>query len=205
MIPHPFFSLVVVLGLLWIFCMCHMAWLSPCSAPPQRSAEPILPRRPRSSEPQAFAGLTHTSQCVVCAQAPPAALVTAPATPPPGITSTRGRKRQVDTGHHVCPNLDCPSRGGVGWGHLRANGHPKSGPWRQLLCVVCRRSCLETLGTLVHGKRTSVGLIARVLACLAEGLGIRGTARVRGRPEHHTAVVGRRGGAAAGLLPARPA
>jgi len=26
MIPHPFFSLVVVLGLLWIFCICHMAW-----------------------------------------------------------------------------------------------------------------------------------------------------------------------------------
>ena len=33
-------------------------------------------------------------------------------------------------------------------------------------------------GTLFHGKRTSVELIVRVLACLAEGLGIRGTARV---------------------------
>jgi hypothetical protein len=33
-------------------------------------------------------------------------------------------------------------------------------------------------GTLFHGKRTSVDLIVRVLACLAEGLGIRGTARV---------------------------
>jgi hypothetical protein len=37
---------------------------------------------------------------------------------------------------------------------------------------------LETLGTLVHGKRGAVELIVRVLACLAEGLGIRGTARV---------------------------
>src|SRR5215471_4065788 len=143
MIPHPFFSLVVVLGLLWICCMFHMAWPSPCSAAPQRPAEPILPRRPRSSEPQAFAGLTHTSQCVAGAQAPPAALVTAPAAPPPRLPSTRGRKRQVDTGHHVCPNPDCPSRGGVGCGHLHANGHLKRGPWRQLLCVVCRRSCLE--------------------------------------------------------------
>jgi hypothetical protein len=44
--------------------------------------------------------------------------------------------------------------------------------------VVCRRYFLETLGTLFHGKRTSVELIVRVLACLAEGLGIRGTARV---------------------------
>jgi hypothetical protein len=47
-----------------------------------------------------------------------------------------------------------------------------------LLCVVCRGSFLETLGTLFHGKRTSVDLIVRVIACLAEGLGLRGTARV---------------------------
>jgi IS1 family transposase len=66
----------------------------------------------------------------------------------------------------------------VGWGNLRANGHPSGGPWRQLLCVVCRRYFLETLGTLFHGKRASVDLIVRVIACLAEGLGIRGTARV---------------------------
>jgi IS1 family transposase len=66
----------------------------------------------------------------------------------------------------------------VGWGNLRANGHPSGGPWRQLLCVVCRRYCLETLGTLFHGKHASGDLIVRVIACLAEGLGIRGTARV---------------------------
>jgi len=66
----------------------------------------------------------------------------------------------------------------VGWGNLRANGHPNGGPWRQLLCVACRGSFLETLGTLFHGKRGSAELIVRVIACLAEGLGIRGTARV---------------------------
>jgi len=66
----------------------------------------------------------------------------------------------------------------VGWGNLRANGHPNGGPWRQLLCVVCQGYFLETLGTIFHGKRASVELIVRVIACLAEGLGIRGTARV---------------------------
>jgi IS1 family transposase len=66
----------------------------------------------------------------------------------------------------------------VDWGNLRANGHPNGGAWRQLLCVACHRYFLETLGTLFHGKRASVELIVRVLACLAEGLGIRGTARV---------------------------
>jgi IS1 family transposase len=79
---------------------------------------------------------------------------------------------------HFCPNPDCAYRGWVGWGNLRANGHPNGGPWRQLLCVVCRGYFLETLGTLFHGKRASVDLIVRVIACLAEGLGIRGTARV---------------------------
>jgi IS1 family transposase len=79
---------------------------------------------------------------------------------------------------HFCPNPDCAYRGWVGWGNLRANGHPSGDPWRQLLCVVCRGSFLETLGTLFHGTRASVDLIVRVIACLAEGLGLRGTARV---------------------------
>jgi len=91
---------------------------------------------------------------------------------------TCGRRREIDTSHHFCPNPDCAYRGWVGWGNLRANGHPSGSPWRQLLCVVCRRYFLETLGTLFHGKRASVDLIVRVIACLAEGLGIRGTARV---------------------------
>jgi IS1 family transposase len=43
---------------------------------------------------------------------------------------------------------------------------------------VCCRYFLETLGTIFHGKRGSDDLIVRVIACLAEGLGIRGTARV---------------------------
>src|SRR2546425_2151577 len=91
---------------------------------------------------------------------------------------TRGRHRQVDTSTHFCPNPDCAYQGWVGWGNLRANGHPHGGPWRQLLCIACRRYVLESLGTLLHGTRASVELIVRVIACLAEGLGIRGTARV---------------------------
>jgi hypothetical protein len=158
--------------------MLHLAWPNPCPATPQKPAELSLPRHPRSSEPKAYAGLTHKPQCVACEQAPPAPPVPAPAAPPPRITSTCGRKRQVDTGHHFCPNPDCTYRGWVGWGNLRAHGHPNGGPWRQLLCVVCRRYFLETLGTLFHGKRGSVELIVRVIACLAEGMGIRGTARV---------------------------
>jgi hypothetical protein len=91
---------------------------------------------------------------------------------------TRGRRRQIDTTHHFGPNSDCAYQGWVGWGNLRANGHPNGGPWRQLLCIACRGSFLETLGTIFHGKRVASELIVRVIACVAEGLGIRGTARV---------------------------
>ena len=37
---------------------------------------------------------------------------------------------------------------------------------------------METHGTIFHGKQVAVGLIVYVLACVAEGLGIRATARV---------------------------
>ena len=65
----------------------------------------------------------------------------------------------------------------MGLGNLRANGHPNGGPWRQCHCTVCDGSFLETHGTIFHGKQAAVELIVRVLACLAEGLGIRATAR----------------------------
>jgi transposase-like protein len=91
---------------------------------------------------------------------------------------TRGRRRRVDTAPHFCPNPDCAYQGRVGWGNLRANGHPQGGPRRQFLCLACRRYFLETLGTIFHGTRVSDDLIVRVIPCLAEGLGIRGTARV---------------------------
>jgi IS1 family transposase len=79
---------------------------------------------------------------------------------------------------HFCPHAICDYRGWVGLGNLRANGHPNGGPWRQFHCTACGGYVLETQGTLFHGKRVSSELIVRVVACLAEGLGIRGTARV---------------------------
>ena len=79
---------------------------------------------------------------------------------------------------HFCPHTDCDYRGWLGLNNLRANGHPSGGPWRQFHCTACQGYCLETHGTLFHGKQASVERIVRVLACLAEGLGIRATARV---------------------------
>jgi IS1 family transposase len=94
------------------------------------------------------------------------------------ITFTRGRRRTVDTYKHFCPAPGCSYRGWLGRGNIRANGHPGGQPWRQLQCVSCYGYFSETHGTIFRGKRASSELIVRVIACLAEGLGIRGTARV---------------------------
>jgi hypothetical protein len=91
---------------------------------------------------------------------------------------TRGRRRQVDTSAHCCPNPACAYRGWVGWGNLRANGHPHGGPWRQLYCTRCDRYFQETHGTPFHGKRVPVDVLVWALGALAEGWGIRAVARV---------------------------
>src|SRR5919109_808021 len=176
MLPTLFFYQLVLVALVWLCVMLQWAWPSdPTTGPPP--SEPTPPKPKRHREPTPFAGFTTKPHCDACEHGT-APRPQAPSTPPPRIVPTRGRRRHVDTSSHFCPNPDCAYRGWVGWGNLRANGHPNGGPWRQLLCVVCRRYFLETLGTLFHGKRASVELIVRVIACLAEGLGIRGTARV---------------------------
>jgi hypothetical protein len=119
----------------------------------------------------------HKPLCEACEQGADAHSQ-APGEPPPIITFTRGHRRTVDTQSHFCPEPNCSYHGWLGRGNLRANGHPGSQPWRQLQRVSCHGYFSETHGTLFHGKRSSPDLIVRVIACLAEGLGIRGTARV---------------------------
>jgi hypothetical protein len=176
MVSHLFFYQLVLIALVWLCLMLHWTWPSdPATYPPTPEPTPPEPKRHRAPKP--FAGLTQKPPCDACEHRDDPRPQT-PASPPPRIVMTRGRRRQVDTSTQFCPNPDCAYRGWVGWGNLRANGHPNGGAWRQLLCIACRGDFLETLGTLFHGKRVSTELIVRVIACLAEGLGIRGTARV---------------------------
>src|SRR5499425_427140 len=177
MVSHLFFYQLGLIALVWLCVILHWVWPSDSATAYPTTLEPTPPRPKRRRELKPFAGLTTKPHCATCEHGT-APRPQAPSTPPPRIVPTRGRRRQVDTSTHCCPNPDCAYRGWVGWGNLRANGHPNGSPWRQLLCVVCRRYCLETLGTLFHGKRASVELIVHVIACLAEGMGIRGTARV---------------------------
>jgi hypothetical protein len=59
------------------------------------------------------------------------------------------RPRQVDTFQHYCPHAHWVDHGWAGLGHLRANGQPNEGPWRQFHCIRCGGDVLETHGTIV--------------------------------------------------------
>ena len=174
MVSHLFYYQLALLAIIWLFVMLHLTGSKPgLPTPPV----PAKPKRKRSPEPKAFEGLTHKPHCMLCAQEtgethPP------PPVRPDSMPPTNRRPRTVDTSMHFCPHTDCDYRGWRGLGNLRANGHPSGGPWRQFHCLGCNGFFPEHHGTIFHGKQAVVELIVRVLACLAEGLGIRATARV---------------------------
>ena len=174
MVSPLFFYHLALFVLVWLFVMLHLTWSKRAvSTPPV----PVKPKRQRSTEPKPFAGLTHKPSCVLCerdavhAQPPPPV-------PPAPMAPTNRRPRTVDTSRHFCPHVGCRYRGWLGLGNLRANGHPNGGPWRQFHCTSCEGYFPEHHGTLFYGKQVAVERIVHVLACLAEGLGIRATARV---------------------------
>jgi IS1 family transposase/transposase-like protein len=143
-------------------------------------ATPVVATLPKAArEPKPFAGFIHQPDCPACqqeAQSQPSA--SAPPAPPPRMTFTRGRHRHVDTTGHFCPQTTCSYHGRVGWGNIRANGHPNGQRWRQLVCLGCKRHFLETPGTPFHGKQVEPDKLAWAIAALPEGLGIRAVARV---------------------------
>jgi hypothetical protein len=179
MIPNILFYQLLLVALVLICILVHVWW--PNHPTPRTPLKPDKPRRKRSKGPKPFTGYIHKPLCEACEQG----LDTrskAPGAPPPEILFTRGRRRTVDTSRHFCPDQDCSYHGWFGRGNIRSNGHPGGQTWRQLQCVSCQGYFYETDSTIFHGKRSSPELIVHVIACLAEGLGIRGTAHCGSDP-----------------------
>jgi IS1 family transposase len=174
MVSHLFYYQLALFALVWLFVMLHLTGSKPGLPTPPA---PAKPKRKRSPEPKAFAGLTHKPPCALCEQETADTASPPPIRPAP-MPPTNRRPRTVDTSRHFCPHTACGYRGWLGLNNLRANGHPSGGPWRQFHCLGCSGFFPEHHGTIFHGKQAEVELIVRVLACLAEGLGIRATARV---------------------------
>jgi hypothetical protein len=139
-------------------------------------AMPKPTRRKRESQP--FAGYTHKPECDLCDHGIDSQPHEAPGAPPPRMIFTRGRHRTVDTSGHFCPHPACSYHGWVGWGNVRANGHPNGRRWRQLVCLSCHGYFLETVGTPFYAKQVEVDKFVWAITSLAEGLSIRAVARV---------------------------
>ena len=170
---NPFVHELLLLTLLWQLVISYWIWKQ--SHAPKHPPAPQPKRLPKILKP--FTGLTQKPHCEMCEQSPEHS-DPPPLSPPPVITSKRGRPRTVATHQHYCPEKTCPYYGWVGRGNIHANGHPGRSPWRQLQCVVCQTYFLETQGTVFHGKRVPAELLVRVVAALAEGVGLRAVARV---------------------------
>src|SRR5215475_10012040 len=174
MVSPLFYYQLALCVLVWLFVMLHVTGSKPSLPTPP---VPAKPTRHRANAPKPFEGLTTKPHCALCEREtvhpqPPSPV------PPNPVPLTNRRPHTVDTSRHFCPHTECDYRGWLGLGNLRANGHPSGGPWRQFHCTACDGYFLEPHSTIFHGKQAAVELIVRVLACVAEGLGIRATARV---------------------------
>jgi IS1 family transposase/transposase-like protein len=175
MVDDRFFHELLLLGLPWLCVILYWVGLRRQAVTDQARGNPAKRATRRSQDPKPFPGLTTKSRCGACELGPGKP---PPSAPPPRFYFPYGRPRTVATHHHFCPEPTCHYYGWVGRGNIRANGHPNGGPWRQLYCVACGGYFLETSGTPLHGKRVSAELLVRVVAALAQGLGIRAVARV---------------------------
>jgi transposase-like protein/IS1 family transposase len=172
------FHALLLLGVLWFCVILRWVWPRRRAALDQADGQPATRTYRRSADLPPFPGLTTRPLCATCEQAAQAHVAQAPSGPPPLMTSTRGRRRQVATQHQFCPHPCCRYYGWVGRGNIRANGHPGGGPWRQWSCVACGAYFLETHGTPLHGHHVPAEWLVHVVAALAEGLGVRAVARV---------------------------
>jgi IS1 family transposase len=171
MLDNLSWSAVVCLLVVFLYILHRGGWRGAQTA----STAPQPPKPKRAPKP--FAGLMHKPACELC-ERESAPLPPAPSAPPPRMRFTRGRRRQVDTTGHFCPYVTCAYHGWVGWGNIRANGHPNGRRWRQLVCLGCHGYFLETHGAPLHAKQVAPAKLVWALAALAEGLGIRAVARV---------------------------
>ncbi len=178
MVSHLVFYQLGLIVLVWVFLMLSGLWPSEPAAARPMPPKPLMPRCKYSKKPKPLPGLTRQPCCPACEQAIKTPRLQPSPPPLPTMTSTRGRRRHVDTSRHFCPDLDCRYGGWLGLGNITSNGHPSGGPWRQLYCGACHGYFLETHGTPLHGKRVSPDRLVWAIGALAEGLGIRAVARV---------------------------
>src|SRR5215471_18652002 len=66
MLSHLFYYQLALLAILWLFVMLPLTGPRRSATTTTAPATPIKPKRTRSHEPKAFAGLTHKPHCALC-------------------------------------------------------------------------------------------------------------------------------------------
>ena len=91
-----------------------------------------------------------------------------------------GRKKQIDTSMYFCPNKDCANYGRVGPANQVIGAGCYGKQQTQLLeCKVCGQRFSARRGTPLFDLKTDEQTFYEVIACLAEGNGLRATARIK--------------------------
>jgi transposase-like protein len=90
------------------------------------------------------------------------------------------RKRKIDTSLYFCPYEDCSNYGKVGADNQVIGSGCYGKHQTQLLkCKVCQRTFSARRSTPLFGLKADERTFYEVIACLAEGNGIRATARIK--------------------------
>jgi len=91
-----------------------------------------------------------------------------------------GRKKQIDTSMYFCPNKACSNYGRVGPDNQVIGAGCYGKKQTQLLkCKVCGQRFSARRGTPLFGLKVEEQDFYEVIACLAEGNGIRATGRIK--------------------------
>lgn len=144
-------------------------------------------RRRRSRDARSPAELPSASDPWQLASRVPEAL-SAPASETPEASPAKrgpGRPASIPTNHVFCPTQGCRGYGQLGPHpdhHIVGCGtyDTNSGKRQLFRCELCKTRFSETQGTVFFGLKTKDETVYRALANLAEGTGIRATARVFG-------------------------
>ena len=175
MIPHLVFSQLVIWGLLWLCVMLPGPACALLKRPNQPRPSHRLVSAPQSLNPLQVSPTSHPVSPVNSRLCLPHCPLWYHRTRCPCPTGTHVRL--------IPPSTSVPIPGvtiaaGGDWAICAPTGIPTvarggNGPVRPAAAP-----CLKATGrTIWHGKRVSMDLIVRVISCLAEGLGLRGTAR----------------------------
>jgi IS1 family transposase len=141
-------------------------------------SQPSVAKHKRKNKSRPFPFPTKRPECPLCKAEEGSLSSEATPEPPPLIPHKRGRRHSIYTDRCFCPNNDCEYYGWFARGNICSNGHPNSGKWRQLKCIVCKTYFMETEGTIFYCSKVSPDKMIFALKVMAEGLGIQSTARI---------------------------